>query len=273
MKSILVTGSSSGIGAAICEHFSQIGWRVFGSVRNINDGEKLKEICGENFSPLIFDVTDLHAIKNAVHLVESQLGDNGLDCLVNNAGINISGPMEYVDTDEVRTVFEVNVMGPLNCSQLFLPVMKKSSAATIINISSMAGKIGLPMQGSYCGSKFALEGISESMRRELQIHNIKVIVIGPGAIESSIWDKFEKDEKEEIYKDTEYALAINKMDDTLKMARSIAIPAKSVALRVEKILLAKNPKHRYVVAGITDKLLTLIPSRVLDYFFKKRLMK
>ena len=183
MKSILVTGSSSGIGAAICEHFSQIGWKVFGSVRNQNDGDKLKDICGENFTPLIFDVTDTNAINEAANLVESHLGKNGLNCLVNNAGINISGPMEYVESNEVRKVFEVNVMGPLNCSQSFMPMLKKSTSATIINISSMAGKIGLPMQGSYCGSKFALEGISESMRRELQIHNIKVVVIGPGAIE------------------------------------------------------------------------------------------
>ena len=162
MKSILITGSSSGIGAAICEHFSNIGWKVFGSVRNVKDGEKLAGICGENFIPLIFDVTDINAIKEAKKLVESNLVASGLDCLVNNAGINISGPMEYVDSDEVRKVFEVNVMGPLNCAQSFLPILKKSSSATIINISSMAGKIGLPMQGSYCGSKFALEGISES---------------------------------------------------------------------------------------------------------------
>ena len=101
MKSILITGSSTGIGAAICEHFSDIGWRVFGSVRNIKDGEKLAEICGENFIPLIFDVTDINAIKEAKKLVESNLVASGLDCLVNNAGINISGPMEYVDSDEL----------------------------------------------------------------------------------------------------------------------------------------------------------------------------
>ena len=82
MKSILVTGSSSGIGAAICEHFSQIGWKVFGSVRNQNDGDKLKDICGENFTPLIFDVTDINAINEAANLVESHLGKNGLNCLV-----------------------------------------------------------------------------------------------------------------------------------------------------------------------------------------------
>ena len=109
MKSILVTGSSSGIGAAICEHFSQIGWKVFGSVRNQNDGDKLTDICGENFTPLIFDVTDINAIREAANLVESHLGKNGLNCLVNNAGINISGPMEYVEPDEVRKVFEVNL--------------------------------------------------------------------------------------------------------------------------------------------------------------------
>ena len=273
MKSILVTGSSSGIGAAICEHFSQIGWKVFGSVRNQNDGDKLTNICGENFTPLIFDVTDTDAIYEAANLVESHLGKNGLNCLVNNAGINISGPMEYVESDEVRKVFEVNVMGPLNCSQSFLPMLKKSTSATIINISSMAGKIGLPMQGSYCGSKFALEGISESMRRELQIHNIKVVVIGPGAIESSIWDKFEKDEKEEQYKDTEYTSAIKKMDGTLKRARSIAIPAHRVAKKVEKIVNSKNPKPRYVVAGITDKMLNLIPRKILDKAFKRLLTK
>ena len=216
LRSILVTGSSAGLGAAVCEHCSKSGWTVFGSVRNVRAGHTLTDICGENFTSLIFDVTDINAIKEAANLVESHLGTNGLDCLVNNAGINISGPMEYVESDEVRTVFEVNVMGPLNCSQSFLPILKKSSSATIINISSMAGKIGLPMQGSYCGSKFALEGISESMRRELQIHNIKVVVIGPGAIESSIWDKFEKDEKEEQYKDTEYMSAIKKWMALLK---------------------------------------------------------
>jgi len=273
MKSILVTGSSSGIGASICEYFSQIGWKVFGSVRNSNDGERLGEICGNNFIPLIFDVTDADAIKAAANLVESHLGAKGLDCLVNNAGINISGPLEYLESDEIRKVFEVNVMGPLNCSQAFLPLLKKSSLAKIINISSMAGKIGLPMQGSYCASKFALEGMSESMRRELQIHNIKVVVIGPGAIESSIWDKFEKDKKEEQYKNTEYASAITKLDGTLKRARSIAIPAIKVSKKVEMIVNSKNPKPRYVVAGITDKMLNLIPRKILDIVFKRLLAK
>jgi len=273
MKSILITGSSSGIGAAICEYFSAKGWKVFGSVRNVKDGDKLSNICGTNFTPLLFDVTDRNAIGIAVAEVESKLDGSGLDCLVNNAGINISGPMEYVVPEEVKTVFEVNVMGPLNCSQAFLPLMKKSVSATIINISSMAGKIGLPMQGSYCGSKFALEGISESMRRELQIHNIKVVVIGPGAIESSIWDKFEKDKKEEQYKNTEYASAITKLDGTLKRARSIAIPAIKVAKKVEMIVNSNNPKPRYVVAGITDKMLNLIPRKILDKIFKRLLAK
>ena len=272
MKTILVTGSSSGIGAGICKHFIKIGWRVFGSVRNSTDGKKLKEICGENFTPLIFDVTDVDALQEAANLVDSEVGKSGLNCLVNNAGINISGPMEYVDPNEVRKVFEVNVMGPLNCSQIFLPIMKKSSSAVIINISSMAGKIGLPMQGSYCGSKFALEGMSESMRRELQIHNIKVVVIGPGAIESSIWDKFDKDSKIEQYKETEYASAIGKMDATLRQARSIAIPANRVAKKVERIVNSKNPRPRYVVSGIIDKILSLVPTKILDYVFRKKLI-
>ena len=136
----------------------------------------------------------------------------------------------------------------------------------------MAGKIGLPMQGSYCGSKFALEGMSESMRRELQIHNIKVVVIGPGAIESSIWDKFDKDNKIEQYKETEYASAIGKMDATLRQARSIAIPANRVAKKVERIVNSKNPRPRYIVSGIIDKILSLVPTKILDYVFRKKLI-
>ena len=147
MKSILVTGSSSGIGAAVCQHFAKKELKVFGSVRKIEDGIKLKEICGDNFTPLLFDVTDRENIKDAVTILNKELEGLGLDCLVNNAGINIPGPIEYQDTVQIRKVFEVNIMGVINCIQAFLPSLKKSKDSTIINISSMAAKQVFPCKG------------------------------------------------------------------------------------------------------------------------------
>ena len=266
MKSILVTGSSSGIGAAVCQHFAKRGWKVFGSVRKIEDGIKLKEICGDYFTPLLFDVTDRENIKNAVTILNKELEGLGLDCLVNNAGINIPGPIEYQDTGQIRKVFEVNLMGVINCIQAFLPSLKKSKDSTIINISSMAGKTGLPMQGSYCMTKFGLEGLSESLRRELLIYGIKVVVIGPGAIESAIWEKIHEDDYT-TYSNTIYENAFSKLDFMLNKARDSALPANVIAKKVEDIVSSNNPKIRYTVAAFKHKLMSKMPKKLLDKIF------
>ena len=182
MKSILVTGSSSGIGAAICEHFSQIGWKVFGSVRNQNDGDKLTDICGENFTPLIFDVTDINAINEAANLVESHLGKNGLNCLVNNAGILTPTLLEDIDEETWDSHFEVNTKGVLLMCQSVLPHMREKKSGRIINIASIAGRQGSPTQGHYASTKSAVITLTRVLAQEVGEAGITVNAICPGII-------------------------------------------------------------------------------------------
>ncbi len=173
------------------------GFRVFGSVRKQADGERLMKEFGANFVPLLFDVTDAQAVNAAAEKVAAALGGETLFGLVNNAGIAVAGPLLYLKIDELRQQLDVNVTGQLIVTQAFAPLLgadtsRKGDPGRIVMISSVGGKNANPFMGPYNASKFALEGLSESLRRELMLFGIDVIIVAPGAVATPIWAKAEE---------------------------------------------------------------------------------
>lgn len=272
MKNILITGVSTGIGYELVKVFISNGFRVFGSLRKSVEAEKLKSDFGEEFHPLIFDVTDEKSILKAVEEIKNTLGDReGLDGLINNAGIAIGGPVMHVPVGEFRRQFEVNFFGVVAVTKAFLPVLGAvrnydKAPGKIINISSVSGKIAYPFLGPYTASKFALEGFSTALRRELLLYGIDVIVIGPGPIKTPIWKKSETVSEEILQSD--YADALKKFTGIIKKNVKSAMEAGELADRIYEVFQKKNPKTRYTFrrGKFTGYILPgyIIPPRFLD---------
>jgi NAD(P)-dependent dehydrogenase (short-subunit alcohol dehydrogenase family) len=196
MKSVVVTGVSSGIGRQIARDLIAQGYRVFGSVRKAADGEDVTAELGAQFTPLIFDVTDRAAVDAAAAKVDAELKGEKLAGLVNNAGIAVIGPIQNLSPEQFQTQFDVNLMGVFHATQAFLDLLgadtsRTGEAGKIINISSVSGAIGMPFMGAYNMSKFGLEGLSEALRRELIMFDIDVVVVAPGPVKTPIWEKFD----------------------------------------------------------------------------------
>ena len=194
MKSVVVTGASTGIGWGCVKVFVAGGFRVFGSVRRQADADRLSREFGANFTPLIFDVTDEAAVVAGAKKVEAALEGETLFGLVNNAGVSVAGPLLYLKIGDFRGQIEVNLVGQLIVTQAFAPLLGagrslKGSPGRIVMISSISGKNAYPFGGAYAASKFGLEGMSESLRRELMIFGVDVIIVAPADVATPIWDK------------------------------------------------------------------------------------
>ena len=208
MRKIVVTGVSSGIGNGLTRELLKNGYFVYGSVRKKEDAERLKQEFGQNFYPLVFDVTDFETIKKAALEVKVHLKNENLYALVNNAGTSRSSPLMHVPIETFRQNLEVLVVGQLAVTQAFLPLLGASKnfdtqPGKIINISSIYGKLRVPFMGNYITSKHALEGMTATLRHELKLYNIKVVAVGPGTILTPIWDK-NPDSVFDAYKDTDF---------------------------------------------------------------------
>jgi NAD(P)-dependent dehydrogenase (short-subunit alcohol dehydrogenase family) len=277
MNHVLITGVSTGIGYAAAQAFVLRGYHVYGSVRRQADAEKLHRSLGPQFSPLLFDVTDHVAIAEAAKKVEAEIGQEGLACLINNAGISTSGPLMLQPLDDIRRQFEVNVIGLFAVTQAFLPLLGAQQNSThppgrIINISSVGGKIAVPFVGAYVGSKHAIEGMSHALRRELQLYGIDVIVVGPGPVKTAIWEKPSARELG-IFAESDYApMMVNFQKFFVKSAETNGLPAEILGRRLVEIFETKKPKTRYTVVPrwISDWVLPrILPDRVFDRFIGK----
>ncbi len=273
-KTIVITGASTGIGYAIAKYFRERNWQVFGSVRKAGDGTRLQAELG--VVPLLFDVTDDAAVQAAAAQVSSALAGNTLAGLVNNAGVAVGGPMIYLPVDKLRYQMEINLIGPVLVTQAFAPLLGADRTRTgapgrIVQMSSVAGKTGLPFMGPYVASKHALEGMSECLRRELMIFGIDVIVIGPGAIVTPIWDKAETSDMER-YDDTVYGPMLKTFGEEFLRRGRLGLPAERVARDTWHAITAAKPKLRY--APVPNKfrdwtLPKFIPPRLLDRLLAK----
>ena len=278
MQSVVVTGVSTGIGWGITKVLIQRGFRVFGSVRKTEDAERLSKEFGQNFVPLMFDVTDEPAVQAAAKQVREQLHGETLFGLVNNAGIAIAAPLIYVPTDDFRHQLEVNLVSVLIVTKAFVPLLgsdrsQRGAPGRIINISSVGGKRGGPFLGPYVASKHGLEGFSESLRRELILYGIDVIIIGPGAIATPIWDKADQADIS-LYESTEYFEAGKRLLKYMVKDGKKGYPPEKVGEVTWHALTTSKPRVRYaVVPGnpIRNFIQSLLPKRVLDNIIAKNL--
>src|SRR5882724_7735223 len=277
MRSVVITGASTGIGWAAAKLLLGRGFRVFGSVRRQVDADRLKREFGANFTPLIFDVTDEAAVLAAAREVRGQLNGETLAGLVNNAGIAVAGPVLELAADEFRRQMNVNVIGPVITTQAFGPLLGadpslRGPKGRIVMISSVAGKNGNPLSAPYSASKHAIEGLSESLRRELMLFGIDVIIVAPGPVKTPIWSKAE-DVDISAYKNSPYFPALQKVRAFMLHLGSIGLPAEKIAEKIFEALTLPNPKVRYQIAPdpMRQMVMGLLPKRTVDKIVAKRL--
>jgi NAD(P)-dependent dehydrogenase (short-subunit alcohol dehydrogenase family) len=278
MQSVVVTGVSTGIGWGITKVLIEQGFRVFGSVRKMQDAERLSNEFGSNFVPLIFDVTDEPSVQTAARHVREQLQGEKLFGLVNNAGIAVAAPLIHIPTDEFRHQLEVNLVSVLIVTKAFVPLLGvdgslRGQPGRIINISSVGGKNGGPFLGPYSASKHGLEGFSESLRRELMLYDIDVIIIGPGSVATPIWDKGEKTDLSP-YENTDYLEAAKRVLNYMVKDGRQGYPPEKVGEVVWHVLTTAKPRVRYaVIPGSSFRRIiqNLLPKRMVDRIIARNL--
>lgn len=273
---VLITGASTGIGAACAIGCAGQGMTVFAGVRNPKAGAALRARGGAAIIPLELDVTDGESIERAAGMVERHVGDAGLFGLVNNAGIAIGSPLELIPLAQLRRQLEVNVVGQIAVTQAVLPLLRRARGR-IVNMGSIAGRGTIPMTGPYSASKHALEALTDALRLELYPWGIEVSIIEPGAIATPIWDKslqISLDVEKDIPVETKhlYEAAAARIRETMNVAAARAIPPDAVVKAVLHALTAKRPKTRYLVgrdAKLRALMLKWLPDRFQDWILKK----
>jgi NAD(P)-dependent dehydrogenase (short-subunit alcohol dehydrogenase family) len=271
MQSVVVTGVSTGIGWGITKVLIQRGFCVFGSVRKTQDAERLSNEFGKKFIPLFFDVTDEAAVQAAAQQVREQLKGETLLGLVNNAGIAAPGPLIHLPTQDFRHQLEVNLVSVLIVTKAFAPLLGvdrslRGQPGRIINMSSVSGKSAYPFVGAYAASKHGLEGFSETLRRELLLYGIDVIVVGPGPIATPIWDKAEQADVS-LYANTDYIESARRAQEYMIRSGKSGLPPEKVGEVVWHALTARHPRVRYAVARgsfLRQWIPSLMPKRLID---------
>lgn len=277
-RAVVVTGASTGIGRAAVAKAVREGAHVFASVRKQSDADSLKAEFGEAVTPLLFDVADEAAVRAGAAQVAAALGDRRLFGLVNNAGIAVPGPLLHLDTEELRRQFEINLFGVHNVTRAFADLLgtdadRKGKPGRIVMISSVGGQNGSPFVGPYSASKFALEGYSQSLRRELLLYGIDVLVIGPGAIATPIWDKAEENDLKR-FSNTPYGPMLKFVADYMVKQGREGLPASDVGDLIWHCLSDPKPKVRYSILRrpFMDRTLPRIMNpRTVDKIIAKRL--
>jgi NAD(P)-dependent dehydrogenase (short-subunit alcohol dehydrogenase family) len=278
MNAVVVTGVSTGIGRGIAEALTKRGLHVFGSVRKASDGERVQAALGSAFTPLLFDVTDEAGVRAGAERVRAQLNGQTLKGLVNNAGIATPGPVLHQPLADYRKQIEVNLVGAYTVTQAFAPLLGadrslKGAPGRIVNITSLGGKIGSPFLAGYCSAKHGLEGLSESTRRELLMYGIDVVIVGPGAVKTPIWDKAEAMDTS-AYARTDYGAAMTKLSEFMAGASRDGLPVERVGELVHHVLTTTRPKVRYALAPslFFDWIVPrVLPRRTIDRYFAQRL--
>lgn len=247
-RTVLVTGCSSGIGLATCHVLSRNNFMTYGTVRNLSKAKKIQDLINrENLSLKILrlDVNDNQSIKLAVKKILTDTGR--IDVLINNAGYGMFGPVEEITTQEVKKQFETNFFGTIRLIKAIVPIMRKQGNGTIVNISSMVGRFGVPLNSAYVSSKFAVEGLSESISFELEEFGIRVIVIEPGVVKS---DFFHNVKVKGMNLESPYHKLMERRVNFLdKAIKNSLTSSYDVADTILEALNSKDPKFRYVIGN------------------------
>lgn len=247
-RTVLVTGCSSGIGLATCHVLSRNNFMTYGTVRNLSKAKKIQDLMNrENLSLKILrlDVNDNQSIKLAIKKILNDIGR--IDVLINNAGYGMFGPIEEITTQEIKKQFETNFFGTIRLIKAIVPIMRKQGNGTIVNISSMVGRFAVPLNSAYVSSKFAVEGLSESISFELEEFGIRVIVIEPGVVKSDFFHnvKVKGMNLESPYHEL-MERRVNFLDKAMKNSLTSSY---DVAGTILDALNSKDPKFRYVIGN------------------------
>jgi short-subunit dehydrogenase len=258
-KVILVTGASSGLGLATAKALQAEGHTVYGTSR---DAKKIKDVA---FKPLSMDVTDDASVTAAIDTIIKAEGK--IDVLINNAGSGVTGPLYAMPVEYAKKQFDVNFFGVVRVSSAVLPGMIEKKQGLVINIGSLAGLLGLPYQGLYAASKFAIEGYSESLRMELQNTGIKVAVVNPGDFKTDFTASREKVpfplNNDKLKAEYEVAVASMEKDE------SIGADPSKLAEKIVKIVNTKSPKHNYLVGAIGQTIAVTLKATLPGWLFVK----
>jgi NAD(P)-dependent dehydrogenase (short-subunit alcohol dehydrogenase family) len=267
VRSVLITGASTGIGRAAALRLDGEGWRVFAGVRKESDRNALREAGSERLVPLILDVTDGGQIAAAAARVDEEAGGR-LDGLVNNAGVAIPGPLETLDIDDFRRQIEVNLTAHVAVTQAMLPAIR-SARGRIVFISSIGGRVAFPLTGAYHAAKFGIEAVGDAFRQELRPWGISVSIVEPGSIDTPIWERGERtaDEIGTPQREALYGKAVQSYRKVVKDTAERGIPAERAAKAIEHALGAGRPRARYLVgaeAKLVARARMLLPTPIFD---------
>ncbi len=271
VKSVLVTGASSGIGRATALHLDSLGWRVFAGVRKEKDAKALRTQTSDRFAVVLLDITDDAAVASAAEEIEEALGGGALDGLVNNAGLAIPGPLECLPMDEFRAQIDVNLTAQVAVTQAMLPMLRRGKGR-IVFITSIGGRIAFPYMGPYHASKFGLEAVGDCLRQELRPWGLEVVIVEPGSVATDIWARGDAKGDEILEKLSPrgrelYESRLQKMRKTMTKTGDRGVEPQVVADVIEDALTAGKPKKRYLVgrdAKIQARVKKFIPDRIFD---------
>ena len=279
-NTVVVTGASSGIGEACALHLDQLGFRVFAGVRREIDGEALQCKASNKLTSILLDVTDTVSITSTMEKVTKAVGENGLAGLINNAGIAVAGPLEFLPITEMRKQFEVNVLGQIAVTQAFLPLIRQGRGR-VINIGSLGGRIAMPFIGPYCAAKFSMEALTDALRLELRPWHIPVSIIEPGFIATPIWEK-SREVADVTFKNLPkeanhlYGMVIPSVRETYAQMGKTGTPVEEVVKVIVHALTSTRPKARYIVgrgSWLGTVLLERLPAQLRDLILVRWLIK
>lgn len=269
MRSVLVTGASTGIGRATALRLDADGWRVFAGVREAADADALREAGSSRIAPVFLDVTEPDQVAAAAGRIESEAGAR-LDGLVNNAGVAIPGPLETIPLEDFRRQLEVNLVAYVAMTQALLPFIRRAEGRVVF-VSSIGGRIAFPFAGAYHAAKFGTEAIGDVFRQELRPWGLKVSIVEPGSIDTPIWERGQRKATEIEAKapktDMLYGSSIERFRKVIQDTAERGIPPEKVAKAIVHALESKRPKTRYLVgldAKVQARLKPLIPTPVFD---------
>lgn len=269
-KNILITGVSTGIGRGLALHYCKMGHRVIGTVRKAMSNDAL--LMESNFTQIVYDVNDKSNLMQFQLNLEHQLEGGTLFALINNAGIALAGPLEYIDEDDFMQLLDTNVLAVRRITNVALRFMSEGSR--IINMSSVSGLFNSPFSGPYCISKHALESMTDVYRRELAAFDIKVVAIEPGPIKTPIWSKAKG--TLDKYQLTRYGGMLSKADRMIENAEKHAMDISEIAKVCDEALFKQNPKTRYIVhksKRLFKFFAKMVPDKIADYLVARSLKK
>ena len=276
MRAVVITGASTGIGRACALALDAKGFRVFAGVRKESDEQALREAGSASLTPVRLDVTDAESIAAATELVAADVGDAGLAGLVNNAGTTLPCPVQYLSIDGFRGQLEVNLTGPLAVTQSLLPLLVRGRGR-VVNVTSLAGRLGTPLMAPYVAAKHGLEGLSDVLRLELGQLGVHVAVIEPGYISTAMRGKLTRDTEAVIRSlpiegQSRYGEQLTKLAQTINHHAANGSPPAVVAAAVEHALTSRRPRTRYPV-GVGAHRLLLLRRLLTDRRFDRLILR